>query len=161
MKKIITALLTAALMAASVNANAAPWITVSTWAYNSVSNFKNAGLLPESFDDVDDYTQNITRVQFAELLRSALVKAGCIKYEDWTKPYNSFEFTDTENSAAAELAGYNIMKGETVKMDKVKTGTGTQIKIYNAFYPDRLLTREEMAAVIYRAADRFSTHMIE
>lgn len=161
MKRIITALFTAAILVASVSANAAPWITVSSWAYNSVSNFKNAGLLPDSFDNVDDYTQSITRVQLAELLRSALVKAGCMKYEDSSKPYNSFEFTDTENSAAAELAGYNIMKGEPVKMDKVKTGTGTQIKVYNSFYPDRLLTREEMAAVIYRAADRFSSHMIE
>ena len=86
MKRIITALFTAAILVASVSANAAPWITVSTWAYNSVSNFKNAGLLPDSFDNVDDYTQSITRVQLAELLRSALVKAGCMKYEDSSKP---------------------------------------------------------------------------
>ena len=160
MKRAILILVTAAMLSPVFTApkitHAAPWVTVSTWAYNSVSNFKKAGLLPESFEDVDDYTQNITRLQFAELMYSVQKQT-----DNLTETRRSYletlrAYTDTENEAAGYLGKLGIMEGEIVSTDFVD---GMMHDNY-AFYPERLLTREEMAAVVYRAMSRSCEYLI-
>ena len=65
-------------------------------------------------------------------------------------------YTDTENEAAGYLGKLGIMEGEIVSTDFVD---GMMHDNY-AFYPERLLTREEMAAVVYRAMSRSCEYLI-
>ena len=143
MKKIISAALAALMLASTVTASAEPFITVSAWAYNDVSNFRKTVEMPAIFDGINDYTQPINRIQFAELLYSSLVSAGTIKRSSY-----DYGFEDIKSVAASELKSWRILTGEVVSED----GYGN--KAYN-LYPDRLLTREEMATLIYRTADYF------
>ena len=148
MKKIISAILAALMLTGAVTVSAEPFITVSSWAYNDVSNFRTEILMPESLGDITDYTQNINRLQFAELIYSALDSLGETSLSLGDDPYDS-RFADIKNAAATELKWYGIMVGEpTGATDE------DEYRITN-FFPDRLLTREEMAAVIYRAAWTF------
>ncbi|MGN0106850.1 MAG: DUF5050 domain-containing protein, partial [Hominilimicola sp.] len=164
MKRIISLLLTAAVLvsANAVTAQAATWVTVSSWAYNDVSNFKKEGLLPESFEDISDYTQNITRLQFAELLYSVLTQAKLVT------SHNSDNFADTDSEAVNVLYWYNIMEGEPIEgvADKIVDEDDIVIRYFSGddkyynFYPDRLLTREEMASVLYRATKSFCSYIM-
>ena len=160
MKRAILILVTAATLSPVFTApkitDAAPWITVSTWAYNSVSNFKKAGLLPECFEDIDDYTQNITREQFAELVFSVQDRTENLKETKRSYLETRRKYTDTENEAAGYLGKLGIMEGEIVSTDFVD---GMMHDNY-AFYPERLLTREEMAAVVYRCMSRSCGQLI-
>lgn len=169
MKKLLSIALTAAVMCTSLAlpAKAKTWVTVSSWAYNDVSNFKKEGLLPESFEDVADYTQNVTRLQFAELLYSAIIKS---KIDSGYGGSNRY-FADTDSKAANYLAEYGIMTGEVLDEYKDIFGdtkrvvytshdeNGNEEYLYN-FYPDRLLTREEMAAVLYRTTEGFCSYVL-
>lgn len=155
MKRIISILLAISLFI-PLAAHAATWITVSSWAYNSVSNFKNAGLLPESFDNVTDYTQEITRIQFAELVHSVLTKSKCINYSGVY-----YDFNDTTSNAARTLALEDIMGGDEADIKAVPTGRGTMLETVYSFHPDRLLTREEMARVVYNAARKYCAYLFK
>ena len=167
MKRGILILVTAAMLSpvftAPKIAEAAPdlggnsWITVSSWAYNSVSNFKKAALLPESFAEVTDYTQNITRGQFAELVFSVQDRTENLKETKRSYLETRRIYTDTENEAAGYLGKLGIMEGEVVSTDFVD---GMMHDNY-AFYPERLLTREEMAAVVYRCMSRSCEQLIK
>lgn len=161
MKRGILILVTAAMLSPVFTApkitDAAPWVTVSSWAYNSVSNFKKEGLLPESFNDVDDYTQNITREQLAELVFSVQDRTENLKETKRSYLETRRTYTDTENEAAGYLGKLGIMEGEVVSTDFVD---GMMHDNY-AFYPDRLLTREEMAAVVYRCMSRSCEYLIK
>ena len=106
MKRIIAAL--TALMLLMPSALAETWITVSSWAYNDVSNFKKAGMLPESFDDISDFTQPVTRLQTAQILYSALKHVADDRF---TTLYSS-NVSDTDDESALQLASRRIMTAE-------------------------------------------------
>lgn len=152
MKRIISIILAAVMIAAAMpQALAKSLVTVSAWAYNDVSNFTSKGLLPDSFENVKDYTQPITRLQFAELVYSAV---GSMRPDGYrTNRY----FADTDSVAAAYLAYNLIMVGEGTGVGLYEIGGDPS----DVFYPDRQLTREEMAAVIYRAVRKFCPDMFE
>lgn len=155
-KGIAAVLLVAALML-PMCAQAATWITVSSWAYNDVSNFNKEGLLPESFEDVTDYTQDITRLQFAELACSVMKQT-----KNFDDRYNSdFGYQDTDNEAAIILAYHGIMQGEATGETRVISRHNRWIDgEYSFFYPERLLTREEMAAIVYRIVHGYCPYLL-
>lgn len=132
----ITACITAILIL-SVSVRAERMISLSEWSYNDVSSFVSAGLLPESFDTLTDYTQSITRLQFCELVESVVQKTKSV--------FDDFEFKmfeDTErNSAADYLADFDVVNG--VEGDY--------------FYPDNNISRQEAATIIYRAGMKFGS----
>ena len=144
MKRIIAAL--TALMLLMPSALAETWITVSSWAYNDVSNFKKAGMLPESFDDISDFTQPVTRLQTAQILYSALSNVADNKFIS----NNYFNiFCDTDDESVLHLAARGIMTGEFSE-ERDENG----LRCY-FFYPDRLITREEMATILDRSFANF------
>lgn len=141
MKRKITAMiLTAAvtLSASCISAGAITWITVSKWAYTDVSNFRKEGLLPSSMSGISDYTAEINRLQFAEILYTSLVKSRLISENRYTH-----RFEDVDSAAASYLKDCGIAEGELAREDEYKN------KYYN-FNPDKPLTREEMAVMLYR-----------
>lgn len=143
MKKIIAVL--TALILLMPSALAETWITVSSWAYNDVSNFKKAGMLPESLDAVSDFTQPVTRLQTAQILYSSLKHVADDRF---TTLYSS-NITDTDDESALQLDGRLIMTGEeSGEYDE----NGVELYL---FYPDRLLTREEMAVILDRTAQSY------
>ncbi|MBP3360773.1 MAG: S-layer homology domain-containing protein [Clostridia bacterium] len=154
MKKIISIILTAAMLTVPsvMPASARTWIKVSSWAYNDVSNFKKEGLIPSMMDDVEDYTQNVTRQQFAELLFRTLVKAK--RENDYeVKPENSY-YEDVASAAMNEFASNRVIEGETEGEDE----HGMPLRY---FRPDRLLTREEAAAIMRRASAYYCEYALK
>ncbi len=141
MKRIISIIL--AIMIMSPIANAATWITVSSWAYNDVSNFKKEGMLPESLEEVGDFTQPVTRLQFAQILYSALMN---VADDSTTVSYSSIGFCDTDDKAAEFLFWCDIVNGEKEPVPEDEARYEGELRYY--FRPDRLLTREEMAVMI-------------
>lgn len=171
--KRLTALilsLAAIFFAGTETVCAKTWITVSEWAYNDVSNFKKEGLLPESLENTEDFTLEITRLQFAEILDAVMERKKDIYDVESCYIRPSDVFADTDNAAANRLFRRHIMCGE-LNEEGLKAAEenyyfpkSNSIRYlyidhedsskYYSFYPDKLLTREEMAAVMYRAAVR-------
>lgn len=127
----------AAMMIPITNVHAERMISLSEWAYNDVSSFVSAGLLPESFDRLTDYTQSITRLQFCELVESIVQKTKSV-FDDFG--FRLFE--DTEIGSAADyLADFDIVNGVEG----------------NYFYPDNNISRQEAATIIYRTGMKFGS----
>jgi len=116
-----------------------PWSNIasigiksSAWASESIAKALQYGLLPSSLIGID-YTQAITREQFAELS----VKL----YEVYTKtsaaPVSPNPFSDTSNNEILKSYKLGIVKG--VAADK--------------FEPKSLTNREQIAAMLYRAVN--------
>ena len=165
MKKLISALTAVVLAAALITApvSAKTWVTVSSWAYNDVSNFKKDGLLPAAMEDVSDYTQGITRVQFAELLYSALLKTKAERVMDYTEnlgvnSYSYSDYTDTDNIAANCLAWSQITSREETGHFLFVDSGGRYVE-ENNFRPNDPLTREEMAVMLHRTAELFCSYI--
>lgn len=162
MKKVISIILTAVLVtsAAAMPAQAKTWIKVSSWAYNDVSNFKSEGLVPEAMEDVEDYTQEITRVQFAEIIYSVLARTQSFRSN---YRYDGKGFSDTSSRAVEVLNYEGIITGEINSKGKRAIHNGTFGDEgeggYFDFFPYHLLTREEMAAILRRAAN--TCHIID
>ncbi len=138
-RKTTAALLCAAMLGGPLGALAGDFITVDEWAYKDVSNFRSEKLMPEAMENITDYRTDITRGQLAMLLFSAMVNAHYMT----DTGYSSY-FEDTDVSGINELGAYQILQGETSEFDEY----GTE---YRYFYPDRLITREDMAVIMYRA----------
>ena len=142
--KIISAILAFTMIATPTLAET--WITVSSWAYNDVSNFKKEGMLPESLDSESDFTKPITRLQLAQILHSALTNVADTSIKNI---YSSNQFCDTNDESANYLYWRRIITGErSNEYDE----NGIE-KPY--FYPDRLLTREEIAVIADRTIEWF------
>lgn len=102
---------------------------VSNWASTDIGRAVRLGLV---IDDLGtDFTQNITRIQFAELIVSFAEETS-----DRDIVCGSAQFTDTTNIAALKCAAIGVVKG---------TGDGP------TFSPDRLISREEIVTMLYRA----------
>lgn len=134
MKKVIALFTAAAMVAATFTAADAAedgLISVSEWAYPSVSAFRDTGLMPETMDGVTDYTQPITRGQYCELIYSVVKQSMEIPKADKQM------FTDSDSEAVNALAAAEIVNG---------MGDGS-------FGADQLLTREAAAAIACRAIE--------
>ncbi|MCD8181139.1 MAG: S-layer homology domain-containing protein [Firmicutes bacterium] len=129
--KLTAVFLAAAVCASALPISAAGFITVSDWAYTQVSAFREAGFMPETMEDVTDYTENATRGQFAELVYSMITRFDYI--DDYT---GIAAFTDTDNAKISTLAELGILSGVSD----------------TEFMPDSTITREAAAAALYRAA---------
>ncbi len=116
----------------AANTGSSGLITLSEWAYSPVSAFRESGLLPEDLSEITDYTRNITREEFGELIYVIVSKF------DYLSPYQQDNpFSDTDNTSIAVLANLGILTGITETL----------------FSPDTDITREEAAAVLSRATE--------
>ncbi|MCH5212723.1 MAG: DUF5050 domain-containing protein [Oscillospiraceae bacterium] len=147
-KRLTAALLCTAMLGGAADALAKDLIIVDRWAYNDVSNFNSEKLLPKSMESITDYRVEITRGQFCELLYSVLVKS----MSESRSQYSGY-FEDTDNNAINHLGVSQIVTGE----DTGETEYGDKIR---SFYPGRLLTREEMAVIMYRAMNRYIPQLV-
>jgi len=135
MKKIISALLGVSFF--MTGAYAKEWVSISGWAYNDVSIFTDLGLLPESFGEITDYTQNITRGQFAELLFTAVNS----KHSLIDMLYVGYD--NNENPIYGDYTEYLKLLGI---MEGMPDGN---------FYHELPITREDAAVSIYRTIRSF------
>lgn len=126
MKKLLSILLSFILILALPVQALESTPKTSSWATKEVARAEAASLLPDLGGA--DYTVNITRLQFARLAVSLVEGLG--KTIEGTA-----SFTDTSDIAAIKAAAAGIVKG-------VEEGT--------SFAPDSLISREEMATMLYR-----------
>ncbi|MDO5398059.1 MAG: S-layer homology domain-containing protein [bacterium] len=133
MKRIISLFTAAAFLAAPLAAGAEKdgLITVSEWAYPSVSAFCDTGLMPESLGEINDYTEPITRGQYCELIYSV------VKQSKKITGVTEKQFTDSDSEAVNSLAAVKIVNG---------IGDGS-------FGAEQPLTREAAAAIACRAME--------
>ena len=128
MRKILFLLLIFTLVIGSSQAFAAP----SNWAVSEVESARENNLVPVNL--LNDYQTQITREEFSEMavmLYEAL--SGEIARNQSQNP-----FTDTSNPEVLKAYDLGIVKG---------FGDGT-------FRPDRTITREEIAALLFRTLEK-------
>lgn len=99
--------------------------TADEWAKREVALNFAAGIMPESF--ADNYNADITRLEFCKLIVNALPNNLGID--------RSASFNDCEDEAVKYAYGIGVVNGVSEK----------------EFAPDATATRQEMAAMIYRA----------
>lgn len=117
------------MLSLSIPASAAGSAKMSDWAAKEIGRAERLNLL--TGDLGADYTKSVTRLQFAGLaVRFAEAATGT----SIDKGRSTFSDTTAEAALKARAAG--IVNG---------TGDGT------TFSPTRLITREEIAAMVYRA----------
>jgi hypothetical protein len=122
--KIICIVLVCALLFGSTGASAAS--EYSPWAKDELDEAAGLGLVPEDLDW--DYTQNITRQEFAGLMVSLYkVLHGSVAYEYETP------FSDADDVGVSMAYGLGIVSG---------MGNGL-------FAPDQKITREQMAVMLH------------
>lgn len=100
----------------------------STWARDSVSNFRSLGLLPLSLDN--NYSKPITRQEFTSLIIPLVENIIGSEIE-----ILSDEFLDTKDS--------NVLKASTAE---IVTGVGG-----NKFNPNGYITREQVSVMFSRS----------
>jgi hypothetical protein len=128
MRKILFLLLIFTVLIGSNQAFAAP----SNWAVSEVESARENNLVPVNL--LNDYQTQITREEFSEMavmLYEAL--SGEIARNQSQNP-----FTDTSNPEVLKAYDLGIVKG---------FGDGT-------FRPDRTITREEIAALLFRTLEK-------
>lgn len=108
------------------------WIIVSDWAWEYVDDHFNNNLMPFDFYQISDFTADITRLQLCELIEPTLANKGYILQESITQ-----QFDDCDNSSVSLLAHFGIVTGVSDK----------------TFEPDRNISREEAAAILYRLCE--------
>lgn len=101
----------------------------SDWAAQDIKMAVDIGIMPDS---TENFTQNIGREQFCELAYNLIVKVTGKTFEDVVNPYS-----DTNSHAVACLHSLGIIMG-------YEDGT---------FGPDRTISREEVAVLLYRIAN--------
>lgn len=157
--KIITAA-AAAMMITVTSVFAEQWINISSWSYNEVSAFVNAELLPESFNTITDYHQNITREQFCDLIKSVITRTKALYDTDMKMK----AFCDTDNESSADyLYSYSIVDGmktedkRAEQIGQIYSENNMEINMY--FCPDVSISREDAAVIIFRAGRRFGSEV--
>ncbi len=103
--------------------------TPSEWAKNEIQQADSLGLITQNTKS--DFTSNITRFQFAELIVNMAEKA----IKDEINPMTNTTFSDTQEKAILKAYQAGIVNGMG----------GTE------FVPNANITREQMATMIYRA----------
>lgn len=148
----------AAFVLTSTSVFAEQWINISSWSYNEVSSFVSTGLLPESLEEIDDYRQFITRLQFCDLVESVIKKTKAFYDLDVI----SEVFCDTApDSSASFLYSYGIVEGVSVEDEREKQlgqiYSLQNMKVNKYFEPDSNITREDAAVIIYRSGVKFGS----
>ena len=105
----------------------------SSWFQTNYDEINKLGLMPESFNGLD-LTKNITRGEMCELAVYAFEKATGNDIDLSNESFTGFTDTNNENIVKAHL--YGIVNGYA---------DGT-------FQPDQTISREQMAAILYRYA---------
>lgn len=108
----------------------------SSWAAEEIAQAEELGLVTARTDS--GFQQPITRLQFAELAVNLVEKAT----GETITPAAEDRFTDTADEAARKAAAAGVVNG---------TGDGS------TFSPDASITREELAAMLYRAWEYIDT----
>lgn len=135
MRKILFLLLIFTVLIGSNQAFAAP----SNWAVSEVESARENNLVPVNL--LNDYQTQITREEFSEMavmLYEAL--SGEIARNQSQNP-----FTDTSNPEVLKAYDLGIVKG---------FGDGT-------FRPDRTITREEIAALLFRTLEKVDSKITQ
>jgi len=104
--------------------------SISNWADAEVEKARNEGFVTTSTDSY--YTYDITRCSAAELVVNLVEKAMGRPLI----PANADRFTDTDDELVLKAAAAGIISG---------TGNGS------TFSPNALITREQLATMVYRA----------
>jgi hypothetical protein len=158
MKKVISTILITAMLTTSASAVeiSEDWVNLSSWSYNDVSNFTNEGLLPDSFNGINDYRVDITREQFCELVYQV--------FAPFDNTYNTYDncLTDTDNNAIIRLWCNDIVYG--VDDNIIWTDEENDEYIVNEnyhFLPDNMITREDAATIVYRILSKLSDIKLE
>lgn len=105
-------------------------ISISTWAKPAYDKIISSNLMSPSLVGDEDYTQDINREEFTELIMSYLMHIRNYKLNSEKSP-----FKDTKNPFIVTAATLNIV-----------SGTGGE-----NFEPKREITREEAALIVYKA----------
>ena len=126
---LLCAVLLLSMSAAALGANN----KYSSWFQTNYDEINKLGLMPESFNGLD-LTKNITRGEMCELAVYAFEKATGNDIDMSNETFTGFTDTSNENIVKAHL--YGIVNGYA---------DGT-------FQPDQTISREQMAAILYRYA---------
>ena len=110
-------------------------VLVSSWAVDEVEKARDFGLVTELLGD--KMTENISRLQFAELIVNLVEKISGTAIA----PADGSTFTDCTNEVALKAYAAGIVNG---------MGNGT-------FKPDEKTNREQISAMIYRAVNYLSS----
>ena len=102
----------------------------SSWAGDEIDNAREAGLIPETFVNLD-FTKPINRTQFAAL--AVKLYEAITGNKSQVPAYNPF--TDTQDEYVLKAFGLGITNGTSE----------------TTFSPDREITREELATMVMRA----------
>lgn len=138
MKRTCSALLIAILYLSLVTPTYATGTQMSAWGSVDIGRADRLGLVTDILGT--DYTKDITRIQFAELITNFVeTVTGSTIEEDGIK------FTDTSSLAIQKAAAAGIVKG---------TGNGT------TFSPNCSITREEIAVMLYRTVQYINPNEI-
>ncbi len=126
----------------SQNRYSGDWVTVSDWAVEYVNAYRDTGLMPLYLYnyEVTDYTVDITREQFCELMEPILNRKGYLVKNEYTA-----SFDDCDNISVVILADIGIISGTSD----------------TTFEPDKNITREEAAVILARLLDYTDTYHYE
>ncbi len=108
---------------------------VSSWAKAEIDSARENGLLTENTSVY--FTKDITRAQFAELIVNMVEKTLDVKLAEADKK----TFTDTSDSSILKAYEAGIVNGTSA----------------TTFEPNALITREQMASMLYRAISYIET----
>ncbi|MCC8122252.1 MAG: S-layer homology domain-containing protein [Oscillospiraceae bacterium] len=111
---------------------------ISDWAQDEITEAEELGLVTDNLGD--DYTVPITRLQFSGLAVSFAETTSSAAIT----PLELERFDDTSDTAVLKAAAAGITNG-----------TGP-----NSFSPDTLITREEIATMVYRAVSYVSAEKL-
>lgn len=136
MKKTIAILAMTFCLTVSNFVGVSAALKTSSWATQYVSAAESLGIMPSSFGD-KDLTQYISRVDFCELMYNTINKISTKNSVKVTYTARDSHFYDTDNNAVIALYRMGIISG--------KTST--------KFAPNDYITREEAAAILYRAVN--------
>ena len=126
---LLCAVLLLSMSAAALGANN----NYSSWFQTNYDEINKLGLMPASFNGLD-LTKDITRGEMCELAVYAFEKATGNDIDMSNETFTGFTDTSNENIVKAHL--YGIVNGYA---------DGT-------FQPDQTISREQMAAILYRYA---------
>lgn len=135
MKRILTVLLILFILSGANQAMAAP----SQWAASEIEKAIDYNLVPQKL--LSDYEKNITRQEFSEMVVRLYESIS----GDIVRNQSGNPFSDTTNPEISKAYGLGIVKG---------MGDGT-------FRPEKSITREEIAVMLYRSLEAIDSNITE
>ena len=116
--------------------------TPSEWAENDIEKALKTEIMPEDIED--NYNQYLTRRQFCEMTANMLIDVHKkINLSDADEDIIKSPFDDTDNRKIDLLYTYGIVSGKSDKK----------------FFPDELISEEEVITILGRIADKFNINL--